>query len=344
MSTNENEVANATCSICFEDLKPLSDYIESISTCGHVFHGLCLRTWLENCIARDITCPVCKQTYCPENITRLYYQSIDDAIRSQKLPEKGAQEDNQRLKRKRLEGKVLSLTSLNDHLKRKIKDMGDEIIELQSTIVELTSSSEHQKRKMKDMGDEIIELESKIVGLTSSSEHQKIKMKDMGDEIIELDSKLLDRNYALAQQQQKFYRKTEELVKAESTCSSLRKKLAAAKSLVKSMDSILNEEDGNPASLGKVDNSEDTVGIRKNLPRNCKHPQTPKACSGGQLKARRSFTKRTYEKALEERFQDNKGKYSEMIELKKQIGEAKSRVEDLLEGDQELISGFLTYL
>ncbi|KAI3963106.1 hypothetical protein MKW92_042759, partial [Papaver armeniacum] len=143
MSSNQNEFGNTVCLICLEDLKPPAEYIESISTCGHVFHGLCLRTWLENCTARDVTCPVCKQTYSQENITRLYFQSIDDAIRSQTLPEMGAQEDHQRLsgmKRKRLEGKVLALTSLNDHLKRKIKDMSDEIIELQSVIVELASS------------------------------------------------------------------------------------------------------------------------------------------------------------------------------------------------------------
>ncbi|KAI3963105.1 hypothetical protein MKW92_042758, partial [Papaver armeniacum] len=119
-----------------------------------------------------------------------------------------------------------------------------------------------------------------------------------------------------------------------SKCSSLCRRLAIIKSAV---DNNPDEEDGNLAAVGNVDNSEDTVGIRKNLPRNCKQPQSPKA---GRLKARRSFTKRMYSSALQKKFNDNEGKYSEIIELMKQIDEAKSRVQDILEGDQELISGF----
>lgn len=39
---NSNSFAKTICSICFEDLKPLVEDLQSISICGHVFHELWL--------------------------------------------------------------------------------------------------------------------------------------------------------------------------------------------------------------------------------------------------------------------------------------------------------------
>ena len=38
----ENAASSAICSICYEDLKPVAENLQSISACGHVFHELWL--------------------------------------------------------------------------------------------------------------------------------------------------------------------------------------------------------------------------------------------------------------------------------------------------------------
>ncbi|KAI3839688.1 hypothetical protein MKW98_009993 [Papaver atlanticum] len=72
-----NESSNTICTICYAHLKPPNEAIQAISICGHVFHDLCLKQWLDYCIKNTTiaTCPVCKQKFSRENITRLYFQS-----------------------------------------------------------------------------------------------------------------------------------------------------------------------------------------------------------------------------------------------------------------------------
>ncbi|GMY23753.1 e3 ubiquitin-protein ligase rnf5 [Fagus crenata] len=69
------------CSICYEDLKPLSEYLQAITPCGHVFHEHCLQRWFGYCSSakKKRSCPVCKQTCSAKNVNRLYFQSVGDS-------------------------------------------------------------------------------------------------------------------------------------------------------------------------------------------------------------------------------------------------------------------------
>uniref|UniRef100_I1QFP2 RING-type domain-containing protein n=1 Tax=Oryza glaberrima TaxID=4538 RepID=I1QFP2_ORYGL len=67
------------CTICYEDLRPLSDqHLHCLPACGHVFHALCLEQWLEYCPGgkKKLTCPICKQPCgAAHPPTRLFFQS-----------------------------------------------------------------------------------------------------------------------------------------------------------------------------------------------------------------------------------------------------------------------------
>ncbi|KAI3975126.1 hypothetical protein MKX01_038454 [Papaver californicum] len=266
MAINENEFGKTICTICYEDLKPLTEYLQTITTCGHVFHQLCLQQWL-------------RVLHCKEYDIRLFFQSIGDAIHSQKLPEKGTQEDD-----------VQNLS-------------WDEVKKLQRKLLGVTSSFEHQQRKLKDMSN---------------------KCKEKNKDIVFCKALLKLR--------------TEELVKSESRCSALqqgyRRKLAAVKS---ALDINLQDEEVNLASYGNVNNNKYRLPI-------------PKPGSEGGGKAR-TLTKRSYLKAVQDTLQDNKEKYYEIIKVVKDIeankietSDAKSRVKYILEGHQELITGFNIFL
>ncbi|KAI0523626.1 hypothetical protein KFK09_006022 [Dendrobium nobile] len=79
-TTGSGDVQKAICTICFEDLKPILEDLQTLPICGHVFHELCIQQWLEYCPAgKKPTCPVCKQSCSRHNLTRLYFQSTGDS-------------------------------------------------------------------------------------------------------------------------------------------------------------------------------------------------------------------------------------------------------------------------
>ncbi|KAL1329049.1 hypothetical protein AAHE18_12G012800 [Arachis hypogaea] len=83
MVDEEGEFAGTICSICYEDLKPVSEDLQSISICGHVFHELCLQQWFGYCSrVKKHTCPVCKQNCRVSDACRLYFQSVGDVVES----------------------------------------------------------------------------------------------------------------------------------------------------------------------------------------------------------------------------------------------------------------------
>ncbi|RYR23904.1 hypothetical protein Ahy_B02g057392 isoform D [Arachis hypogaea] len=75
MVDEEGEFAGTICSICYEDLKPVSEDLQSISICGHQWFGYCSRV-------KKHTCPVCKQNCRVSDACRLYFQSVGDVVES----------------------------------------------------------------------------------------------------------------------------------------------------------------------------------------------------------------------------------------------------------------------
>ncbi|KAI3896479.1 hypothetical protein MKX03_014626 [Papaver bracteatum] len=161
--TNEVGVADqkkdnecGVCMVCYEDLKPLTENLQVITTCGHVFHQHCLLQWLEYSVANNRTCPVCRQTCRRENVRRLYFQSDGDSTdHSQNLPDtEGTEEDEV----KKLQGKLLGLTSSFEHQLQQLKDMSEELNKLNDMNKELTKCNEEKNKelnKLKDMNKEL---------------------------------------------------------------------------------------------------------------------------------------------------------------------------------------------
>ncbi|KAH9325939.1 hypothetical protein KI387_006117, partial [Taxus chinensis] len=74
-----SESTKIICAICYEDVKPLVEDLQSVSLCGHVFHELCLQQWLEYCPRnKKASCPVCKHSCSDKDVHRLYFQSTSE--------------------------------------------------------------------------------------------------------------------------------------------------------------------------------------------------------------------------------------------------------------------------
>lgn len=82
---------SAICAICYEDARPLSDDLVSITLCGHVFHDICLQQWLEYTPrGRKATCPLCKRECGNGETHRLYFQSAADTAKGRSPPRTSA--------------------------------------------------------------------------------------------------------------------------------------------------------------------------------------------------------------------------------------------------------------
>ncbi|TKY63976.1 girdin protein [Spatholobus suberectus] len=125
------EFAGTICSICYEPLNPVSEDLQSVSICGHVFHELCLQQWFEYCSrGKKHTCPVCKQSCRTSDACRLYFQSVGDAndgAKTQKSVE--LEEDAGVLRRevKRLEVKVSGLSSELERQGKELEGLNEEL-------------------------------------------------------------------------------------------------------------------------------------------------------------------------------------------------------------------------
>ncbi|OVA16954.1 zinc finger protein [Macleaya cordata] len=228
MSDGGNAFGKTICTICYEDLKPLIEDLQSISICGHVFHELCLQQWLEYCNAKKTTCPVCKQKCCQDNISRLYFQSIGDPnelIISQKSSIRGRGEDEE-------EDPVL--------LRKEVK-------KLEAKLSGLSTAFERQQQDLKELNEElcICKEEAKTEAVLKNEALQQ---------------------KALIQKSLKS--RSEELVKAESECSKLQQRnMALAKELAAlKLVSDLNLEEEEVlklASFGHGTNNKDTIDVLK---------------------------------------------------------------------------------
>ncbi|CAI9102027.1 OLC1v1000214C2 [Oldenlandia corymbosa var. corymbosa] len=130
--------AKTICSICYEDLKPIVEDLQSISICGHVFHELCLQQWFEYCTnGKKKNCPVCKQNCSKANVARLYFQSIGDP-NDQNLTQKPiySEENPEELQNEisRLEGKVSRLSSALDQQQKSYEASNAELLALKEQL------------------------------------------------------------------------------------------------------------------------------------------------------------------------------------------------------------------
>ncbi|GLT79663.1 hypothetical protein SLA2020_511440 [Shorea laevis] len=127
----DNNFAKTICSICYEDLKPIVEDLQSITICGHVFHELCLQQWFEYCAnsPKKYNCPVCKQKCVASNAGRLYFQSVGDQCCA--VPQEPVdQEENAGVLRgevKRLAAKVSGLTSVVEQQAKELREVNEEL-------------------------------------------------------------------------------------------------------------------------------------------------------------------------------------------------------------------------
>ncbi|XP_028769312.1 E3 ubiquitin-protein ligase TRAIP isoform X2 [Neltuma alba] len=121
------DFAGTICSICYEVLKPITEDLQSINICGHVFHELCLQQWFEYCsTAKKCTCPVCKQSCKASDVARLYFQSLGD-VKDAVLPEKliGSEEEDAGVLRREVKMLALKVSGLSSKLEQQGKKLGD---------------------------------------------------------------------------------------------------------------------------------------------------------------------------------------------------------------------------
>jgi TRAF-interacting protein len=127
------------CTICYEDLRPLSDqHLHCLPACGHVFHALCLEQWLEYCPGgkKKLTCPICKQPCgAAHPPTRLFFQSTGacptqtaSSSPSRHEPtDGGADRDELAAEVARLEQKAASLGRVLDEQRDGIQKLNAEV-------------------------------------------------------------------------------------------------------------------------------------------------------------------------------------------------------------------------
>ncbi|KAL5062336.1 hypothetical protein RYX36_024073 [Vicia faba] len=183
---DSGEFAGTICSICYESLNPITEDLQAVTICGHVFHELCLQQWFEYCAtSKKRTCPVCKQGCKVKDACRLYFQSVGDAKEgglTQK--QRGVEEDPGVLRKevKRLEGKVSGLSTVLENQTKELDDLKDEL-----------STCKEQKR---------IEIASKNEALRKNASIQ-VQFREKSTELEKSNLerfRLQERNMALAKE------------------------------------------------------------------------------------------------------------------------------------------------
>ncbi|XP_049386682.1 uncharacterized protein LOC125850892 [Solanum stenotomum] len=219
-----NTFAKTICSICYEDLKPVVEDLQSISLCGHVFHELCLQQWFEYCTnGKKKNCPVCKQTCTEKNTHRLFFQSVGDpndpSFSQQPHDFEGGTSCELQNEVKRLEGKVLKLASTLEQQQKDLKEVNVELFSCKEQLkVEVALKNEAKKQK------------------TASQQLLHVKSQELDQSTLEC-RRLQERSMALA------------------------KELAALKLVC---DVNLGEEEVlKLASLGNEANSKETIDVLK---------------------------------------------------------------------------------
>ncbi|KAL5221580.1 hypothetical protein ABZP36_026293 [Zizania latifolia] len=144
------------CTICYEDLRPLSDqHLHCLPACGHVFHALCLEQWLEYCPGgkKKLTCPICKQpcgaAYPP---TRLFFQSTGSCPTQACSPSRqgangGADPDELAAEVARLEQKAASLGRVLEEQRDGIQKLNAEVAGWREQVTKAEAMREAARRE-----------------------------------------------------------------------------------------------------------------------------------------------------------------------------------------------------
>ncbi|KAL9396955.1 hypothetical protein Peur_011208 [Populus x canadensis] len=175
MITNPNNSFAKT--ICYEDLKPIIEDLQSISICGH--------QWFEYCSSeKKCSCPVCKQNCSAQDGGRLYSHSAGDQTEPLGDRKPGDEEDSELLRGEveRLEGIFLVLNTILERQVKEIKQLNEE----------LYLCKDELKRQVKSMIDSM-EQKASILHL--------IRLKSEELDALKLESiRLHDRNVALTKE------------------------------------------------------------------------------------------------------------------------------------------------
>ncbi|KAL7233149.1 hypothetical protein ACSBR1_016896 [Camellia fascicularis] len=223
----DSTIAKPICSICYEDLNPIIEDLQSISICGHVFHELwsvtsmltCLQQCIEYCSnAKKKRCPVCKQAFSEANVSRLYFQSVGNLYQKSINCEDNPGELRREIEK--LEGEVLGLRSAIERYQKDVEELSKELC-----------FSTEQARKEATLKNEALRQNASI------------------QQLFHLKSEELDRSTLVC-------------VRLQERNMALAKELAALKL---SSDLNLDEEEVMKlASLGNKANKKETIDILKN--------------------------------------------------------------------------------
>ncbi|KAK8951600.1 RING-H2 finger protein ATL30 [Platanthera zijinensis] len=215
-------VQKPICTICFEDLKPIVEDLQTLLICGHVFHELCIQQWLEYCPGgKQPTCPVCKQSCSRQNITRLYFQSTGDSTQ------------------------LYSSLSLQDPANANAQALAEEVKKLEGKLAVLTLTFENQQLHLKKVDEEL------------SAWKQLAKREELRKDELKKEKEYSEQ--VLYKKMEELSNKTVECTKLQERCWALAKELA---SLKLATDLNLEEEDMvKLASIGYGSNTENAVDV-----------------------------------------------------------------------------------
>lgn len=127
-SRSNGAFTKTLCSICYEDLKPIVEDLQTINICGHVFHELCIQQWFEYCPkGKKRNCPVCKQNCPKDSVFRLYFQSVGDSASTQKPTSFDENPVELQIEVEKLKGKVIALSSALERQQKDAKVLSEEL-------------------------------------------------------------------------------------------------------------------------------------------------------------------------------------------------------------------------
>ncbi|XP_062011136.1 uncharacterized protein LOC133727556 [Rosa rugosa] len=133
----DSSFSKAICSICHKDLEPFLEDLQAIFICGHVFHEFCLQEsfgFFES--VKRYSCPVCKQRCKPNDVARLYFESVGISPEPPSLARSPIGEDSEALRREVKELKE-ELYLCKEKAKKEVANLKNEALKQQASIQQM---------------------------------------------------------------------------------------------------------------------------------------------------------------------------------------------------------------